>query len=179
MTIRVYFKKIEFYQRGKNNMDSKTRDHLNKKSDELLLFKAKPNVSLVDEVFALNVSDLETIADEVLSKYIIVLSQYLIFFNSQMNKSRVMYKIYQKDLDRAVNVAIRDVTGKSVGERKAQVLEENAELQSLESQMSFYEHEVEIGKNHDIQVETLINALKRELTRRENENLIIRKERRM
>jgi hypothetical protein len=160
-------------------MDKKIRDHLNDKSDHLLLFKAKPNISLVEEVLTLNVSDLETIANEDLSKYIIVLSQYLIFFNSQMNKSRVLYKIYQKDFEQSVHTAIRDIKGKTVGERRTKALEGSIALQELEQQVDYYEREVELGKSHDSQVETLINALKRELTRRENENLYIRKERRM
>jgi hypothetical protein len=160
-------------------MDKKIRNHLNDRSDHLLLFKAKPNVSLVEEILALNVSDLETIPNETLSKYVIVLSQYLIFFNSQMNKSRVMYKIYQKDFEQAVHTAIRDIKGKTVGERRTKALEESVALQELEQQVDYYEREVELGKSHDNQVETLINALKRELTRRENENQYIRKERRM
>ena len=160
-------------------MEKRIREHLNTKSDELLLFKAKPNLSLVEEALSLDVSDLETIGDDVLSKYVIVLSQYLIFFNSQMNKSRVLYKVHAKDFDRAVNSAIVDIKGKSVGERKAKALEENADLDALDSTVSKYEREVDLGKDHDTQINTLINALKRELTRRENENLWIRKERRM
>lgn len=160
-------------------MNKDIKDHLNEKSDHLLLFKAKPNVSLVEEILALNVSDLETIANEDLSKYIIVLSQYLIFFNSQMNKSRVLYKIHQKDFEQAVHTAIRDIKGKTVGERRTKALEENVELQELERKVDYYDREVELGRSHDTQVETLINALKRELTRRENENQFIRKERRM
>lgn len=159
-------------------MEKKVRDHLNEKADELLLFKTKPNLSIVEEALSMNVGDLETIRDDVLSKYIIVLSQYLIFFNSQMNKSKVMYMVHSKNFDKVLNSAIIDIKGKSVGERKAKAVEDSSELLDLEDRVSHYEREVNLGKDHDTQVTTLINALKRELTRREHENQLIRKERR-
>jgi len=160
-------------------MDTEVQKHLNKRSEELLLFKAKPNLSMVEEVMTLDVVDLETIADDILSKYVIVLSQYLIFFNSQTNKSKVMYKIFSRDFDRAIAKAIADVPGKTVAERKAKAVEDSEDLLKLEHTVHHYENEVDLGKDHDNQVTTLINALKRELTRRESENIIIRKERRM
>jgi hypothetical protein len=159
-------------------MDSVTQDHLNTKAEELLLFKAKPSLSMVEEIMVLDVNDLETITDDVLSKYVIVLSQYLIFFNSQMNRSRVMHKIYSRDFGRALSAALIGVQGKTVAERTAKVVSENTKLAQLEGKVHHYENEVDLGKNHDDQVTTLINALKRELTRRENENQIIRRERR-
>lgn len=159
-------------------MEKQIRDHLNEKADELLLFKTKPNLSIVEEALSLDVGDLETITDDTLSKYVIVLSQYLIFFNSLMNKSKVMYMVYSKDFDKVMNITIADIKGKSVGERKAKAIESDPKLDALDIEVSKYEREVNLGKEHDTQVTTLINALKRELTRREHENQLIRKERR-
>jgi hypothetical protein len=153
--------------------------HMNEHAEKLSLFKINTDDSLVEKAKSLPVRELETIDSLTLSKYVIALSQYLVFLTSQVNKSRVMYKIHSRKFEMLLYKAIKDVTGKTLTEKKAKALEGNKELQYQEEQMHIFDLEVEVVRDIEKNITLLVNAIKRELTRREAEIGATRTARRM
>ena len=152
-------------------------EHMNDYAEQLLLFKMDPDKSLIQEAKSLPAKELEAIDSLTLSKYIVVLSQYLVFLTSQMNRSKVSYKIHSRKFEMLLNKVIKDIPGKTLTEKKAKALEEDKVLQFHEEKMHLYDLEVEAVKDMDKNITFLVNAIKRELTRRETEIGIIRSER--
>jgi len=153
--------------------------HMNEHAEKLSLFKINTDDSLIEKAKSLPVRELETIDSLTLSKYVIALSQYLVFLTSQVNKSRVMYKIHSRKFEMLLYKAIKDVTGKTLTEKKAKAMEGNEALQHQEEQMHIFDLEVEVVKDIEKNITLLVNAIKRELTRREAEIGATRTSRRM
>lgn len=143
--------------------------HMNEHAEKLLLFKMESDNELIQEAKSLSVRDLESIPSLTLSKYVIVLSQYLVFLTSQVNRSRVMYKINNRKFEMALYKAIQNVPGKTLTEKKAKALEDDTTLQHYEEQTHLYDLEIEAAKDVEKNITLLVNAIKRELTRREAE----------
>ena len=152
--------------------------HMNEHAEKLLLFKMESDNELIEEAKSLSVRDLESIPSLTLSKYVIVLSQYLVFLTSQVNRSRVMYKIHSRKFEMALYKAIKNISGKTLTEKKAKALEEDTVLQHHEEQMHLYDLEIEAAKDVEKNITLLVNSIKRELTRREAELGAARVERR-
>lgn len=152
--------------------------HMNEHAKNLGLFDVNTDQGLVAQAKNLAVKDLESIDSITLSKYVIVLSQYLVFLTSQTNKSRVMYKIHSRKFEMLLYKIIKDMPGKTLTEKRANALEDNTDLQYHEEQMHIYELEVESVRDVEKNITLLVNAIKRELTRRDTERDAIRAEKR-
>ena len=91
-------------------------DHLNKRAEELMVFKMPRNKDLMDEIFQFDPRGIEATPAAKLSEYTIGLSQFLIFFSSQINSTRV--KLMQKN--RAIEVAVNqsELKGRTKAEKR-------------------------------------------------------------
>jgi len=152
--------------------------HMNEHAEKLSLFKIEPDDSLIEQAKNLPVRELESIDSLTLSKYVIVLSQYLVFLTSQVNRSKVMYKIHSRKFEMLLHQATKDVPGKTLTERRANAMEGNTTLQHHEEKMHIFDLEIEAAKDVEKNITLLVNAIKRELTRREVELGAVRAERR-
>ena len=95
---------------------SSINEHLNKRAEELMVFKMPRNETLMDEIFGFEPKNLEATPSAKISEYTIGLSQFLIYFSSQINATRV--KLMQKNrvIDLAVNKA--DIKGGTKSEKR-------------------------------------------------------------
>ncbi len=74
---------------------------------EVLYFQnMKPSDELIEEIFNYDVRTLETTNDITLSKYAIALAQYLVYFKSQTNRTKVDSGRKKRVLDSGVNQLI-------------------------------------------------------------------------
>lgn len=152
-------------------------DYLNKKSEELMVYKVPKNESLMKEVFAYDPRTLESTSSEDISKYAIGLAQFLIYFTSQINKSKVLLMQKRKFIE--VYIEQSDVKGRTKAEKRRKTIESNKELKSIERDIEALEQEIVMTENLERYYIELINTFKRELTRREHELKFARDERRL
>jgi len=151
---------------------------------ELLSFThVKPNQELIDKIWAFNIDDLDSTDDRTLSKYVIVLGQWLIYYKAQVNVSKSKLNSLQSDFDTCVSAAVAqipDVERKrygTKGELIASLLMENPVLVQLDIEIKKIRQDLTIVDGMDKAITELIAAFKRELTRRESELYTLRKER--
>jgi hypothetical protein len=146
---------------------SNINEHLNKRSEELMVFKMPRNETLMDEIFKFDPRNLEATPSAKISEYTIGLSQFLIYFSSQINQTKV--KLMQKN--RVVDLAVSrsDVKGKTKSEIRQKVIDSDTELQQIDLDMHALEGEIKMTEGLEKYYVELINSLKRELTRREQE----------
>jgi 5-formaminoimidazole-4-carboxamide-1-beta-D-ribofuranosyl 5'-monophosphate synthetase len=140
--------------------------------DVYLYRKSHPKQSLIDEIFAYDVNTLEQTDDVVISKYVIGLSQYLIYFKSQLNEVKLLE--YQKSrlLEASIAQLITDDVVKKYKTKKdarAHLVYNDEILNKLQIDIDTAHDEAFVLEGMDKVISELIAAFKRELTRRENE----------
>jgi len=149
---------------------------------ELLSFtKVKPSGDLISEIWAFDVKNLHSMADPMLSQYVIALSQWLIYFKSQVNETRARISQLKSDTEFLVSTWM---TKEILKEYKTQtaardyLIRNNPESSVMYDKMQTLKLDLIKVEGIDKAVTELISAFKRELTRRDNELYTIRKERR-
>ena len=157
----------------------KINEYLNKKSKDLMVYKMPRNEDLMEEIFAYDPRTLESTSSEDVSKYAIGLAQFLIYFASQINKSKVLSMQKRKFMEMSIEQS--DVAkGKlTKAQYKRSVIDSSDELKQLEVDIEALEQEIVMTENLEHYYIELINTFKRELGRRENELKFARDERRM
>ena len=148
---------------------------------EVLYFQnMKPSDELIEEIFNYDVRTLETTNDITLSKYAIALAQYLVYFKSQTNRTKVDSGRKKRVLDSGVNQLItKEVLReyKTKADASGYIISNTKELNTLNDEISNLKDELILIDGIDRTVSELIATFKRELTRRENELYTARRER--
>ena len=152
-------------------------DYLNKRAEELMVHKMPKNDTIMDEIFKFDPRNLEATNGANISKYAIGLSQFLIYFTSQINKSKVLLMQKKRVIDTYVNQS--DIKAKTRAEKVRKVIDNNDKLKEIELDIEALEAELIMTENLEKYYVELINTFKRELTRRESEQKFIRDGRRM
>jgi hypothetical protein len=134
------------------------------------------NEDIMEEIFSFDVRNLESTPSIKISQFIIGLSQFIIYFGSQVNKTKVSVMQKRNMVDSYV---IRsDIKAKTKAEKRRKVIDANPELAQIELGIESDEQELTLIENREKYLMELINSFKRELTRRENEIRLVRTERR-
>jgi hypothetical protein len=152
-------------------------EYLNKRSEELMIYKMPRNEDLMNEIFKFDPKNLEATAAADISKFAIGLAQFLIFFSSQINMTKV--KLIQKNrvIDTYINQS--DIKAKTKAEKRQKVIDANPELQQIVLDIEAFESEVKMTDGLEKYYLELIQSFKRELTRRDQELKFSRNERRL
>ena len=143
--------------------------------------KVQPSDSLINEIWSFNVKNLHGITDPTLSQYVIALSQWLIYYKSQINDTKAQINQLQSDIEFLVATWM---TKEILKEYKTQtaardyLIRNNPESAAMAEKLRKLKSDLIQVEGIDKAVSELIAAFKRELTRRENELYTIRKERR-
>jgi len=141
--------------------------YLNSRADDFLMYKVSPNNELMDEIFSFDPRTVESVSGATISKYIIGLSQFLIYFSSQANKSKVLLMKKRRFLD--LHVSQSSISGKTKAEKFRKVIDADGELQKVEEDIIALEQELTMLDSLDKYYLELINAFKKELGRKESE----------
>jgi hypothetical protein len=152
-------------------------EYLNERAEELMVYKMPRNQSLMSEIFKFDPRNLEATSSEKISQYTIGLSQFLVYFTSQINASKV--KLIQKNRLIDTYLAKSDIKASTKAEKRRKVIDSNPELQKVELDIEALEGEIKMTENLERYYIELINSFKRELTRREVEQKFSRDERRL
>lgn len=160
-------------------MDERVRQRLLDTSNALCLYSITSS-SEIEEVFNFKPSrDMEATASQTLSRYTIILAQYLITVQVKFNTARVIASEKRRLLDRKVAEILagglaKGGTGK---ERYANAVFTSPELQEIEAEYHEAAAERDLLEGLDKPITELINALKSELRRRDNERTAVQRER--
>jgi hypothetical protein len=151
--------------------------------DELMSFaKIKPNTSLIEEIWAFDVNNLDKVADTTISKYVVALAQWLVFYKYQVNKIKSSINKLQSDLEFLISAWISKAIIKEYGTKTAArdyLIRSNPESSLMENKLNELKDDLVKMEGIDKAVSELIAAFKRELTRRDNELYAIRRERKL
>src|SRR5574340_67329 len=140
-------------------------EYLKKKADDLMMYKMPRNNALMDEILTFDPRNLESTPSAKISQYAIGLSQFLVVFVSQINKSIVLLTLNNRVID--TKVAQSDIKSKTAQEKRRLVILNDPELQAIEDGIELLECEIKMTENVEKYYVELINSFKRELTRRE------------
>ena len=142
--------------------------------------KVRPTDSLINEIWTFNVNGLHGLADPTLSKYVIALGQWLIYYRAQVNETKAQVNQLQSDLEFLVATWMtKDILKdhKTQTAAREYLIRSNPESSTMRERMEKLKLELIKVDGIDKAVSELIAAFKREMTRRENELYTIRKER--
>ena len=159
-------------------MDERIRNRLAETSESLSLYSAMPP-SDIEQVFNFNVRDMDATPAQTLSRYTVMLGQYLITLQVRFNTARVIAGQKKKVLDRKIQDLINNGTaeGATLKERERNAVGLSAELQALELDYDEASAERDLLDGIDKPIIELINALKSELRRRAEERHYTERER--
>jgi hypothetical protein len=152
-------------------MDDRIRNRLLETSTALSLYSAT-SPSEVEDIFNFKPAvDMDATNSQVLSRYTIILAQYLITLQVRYNTARVIAGQKKKVLDRKVYDLLKTdaVEGKTLKEREANAISSSPELQGLELDYDEASAERDLLEGLDSPITELINALKSEVRRRAEE----------
>jgi hypothetical protein len=139
----------------------------------------KINHSLVDDIFAYDVSKLEQTSSLDISKFSLALSQYSIYIKSQTNKTKASIVAKERSLDGAVfQLMTSDLLKQYKTKKDAAliIISGSATLNSMQEDIDSMQDELLLIEGIDKTISDYISTFKRELTRRENEQWQTRKE---
>ena len=160
-------------------MDERTQQRLLDTSNSLCLFSIG-TVSEVEEVFSFRPSqDMDITPAQTLSRYTVILAQYLISLQVKFNTARVIASEKRKLLDRRVAeaLAVGIPKGATQKERFANAILSDPLLREIEAEYDEAAAERDLLEGLDKPITELINALKSELRRRAEERNAVHRER--
>jgi hypothetical protein len=142
-------------------------DKVNAFSDQMLLHYSAPNKDLITEIMQFDAEGLSNLTREHLSKYVLVLGQYLVMLQHNENMKTVEYKLATKALEFYLSqekFARTDVKGKSEKERNIWLVINDPKAQQFHNDALVAEAEKMAISGMVRAVEGLLNALKKELS---------------
>jgi hypothetical protein len=142
--------------------------------------KIKINKNLLDEVWSFDPMSLDSLDNITISKYAIALSQYLIYYKYEVNKTRAELSKKKRLFENSLSLSLDDADIKKYKTKKAAsdyLVNTNTELYKLDDEINNLQNELVILDGIDKSISEYIATFKRELTRREQEIFAIRSER--
>lgn len=139
-------------------------------SEEMLLHYSSPNRDLIVEILQFDANVLSDLHDSQLSKYILVLGQYLVMLQYNDNLKNIEKVLISKTFDFHLNKAKSTTDApafvKTEKEKRSWFLSNNEELMELETKLLVAEAEATLISGMANSIEALLNALKKEKSSR-------------
>lgn len=147
-------------------------DRVNSFSEGMLLHYASPNRDLIVEIMQFDANALSDLHDTQLSKYILVLGQYLVMLQYNDNLKNVERVLLSKSLEFQINkekysgkhTQVQSI--KTEKDKRAWLIANVPEILELDIQATAAEAEASIIAGMCKSVEALLNALKKEKSAR-------------
>lgn len=135
------------------------------------LDKIQPSQSIVDEALSFDVKDLDVIDSIDITKFIVGLSQYLIYIVLEENKFKIRRSILEREIDVgvAIFVAENKITKATKAEKRLTAIGSSTDLMNKEEKLNNLLIELSLLDNIGKYLEFYVNSLKKELHRRERE----------
>jgi len=144
---------------------------IEKTLSKTMIGKINPNNEAIVSALSFNVRDLDTIPVTEITKMIVVLSQYIIYMTLEINKLRIRKSILERDIavDVATFIAVSGIVKGTKFEKKALAIGSSTKLAEKEDCLQEINIEFTLLEGIDKYIEFYVNALKKELSRRDRE----------
>ena len=142
--------------------------------------KVKPKLDFIEEILTCDVRKLEQIDSSTISQYSLAMSQYSIYFKSQINQTKAELFHKQRILDTTVTQLLtKDILKKYKTKKDASVyiISSTEDLSLTEDSMYDLKEQLMLLDGIDKTISEYIACFKRELTRRADEHWQLNKER--
>jgi len=151
--------------------------------DEGVLYfdKVRPDLDFMNEIFKFDARNLPQTDSSKISQFCVALSQFVIYLKSEMNRMQSEIHMKQRFIDSTVSMLLTSDLLKEHKTKTAAVdyIVNNSDgCQKARSEIGGLKDQLILLEGQDKNLLELVNAFKRELTRRENEMYSIRTERR-
>jgi hypothetical protein len=135
------------------------------------LDKIQPSQSIVDKALSFDVKDLDVVGGADITKFIVGLSQYLIYIILEENKLKIRRAILEREIDVsvAIFVAKNKITKATKAEKRLMAIGSSANLINKEEKLNNILVELSLLDSIGKYLEFYVNSLKKELHRRECE----------
>lgn len=131
-----------------------------------------PNKEYIDEVFTYDPRQLGQTDSRQISQYVIALSQYLIYFKTKFNETKMFLTQNNRNLEFKLIEVVTEEDAKRFKTKKDlrfHLIHSNSELNEIRINIEALQDEVLLLDGIDKTISELIASFKRELTRRDNE----------
>jgi len=151
---------------------SAIRNTVRNTASMLMIDRAAPKQSLVDELLSLDPELLDGVSSEKLSQYVLVLGQYLVMLKFSENNKKIDFLLSDKAFEHAYNkmrFTDPEVSGlKTEKAQRAYLLNAHQHLADLEAVVLESEAEKMLLEGMSDAFSELLNALKKEKSGRDN-----------
>jgi len=134
--------------------------------------KIKPTTDLVEKAFSFDFNKLEQTSSVDISKFCGALAQYLVYLRFQRNKTKMEIMKLRQQIERIIfQLLDKDILKKfkTKADAKEYLISNNETLSNMREKLDKLNYELILSEGMDKNILELINALKRELTRRSEE----------
>ena len=111
---------------------NKVNEYLNKKAEKLMVYKMPRNESLMEEIFNYDPRTLDSTNSENISKYAIGISQFLIYFTSEVNKSKILLMQKKRFIETSIEQSGIVKARSTKAEYRRKVIDSSEELKQDE-----------------------------------------------
>mgnify|MGYP000084753305 CR=1 FL=1 len=139
-----------------------------------------PEKELVSKVLSIDPNKIEYLSDVEVSKYSLVLAQFLVYYKYQYNKVKGEQLRIKRLIDYTVFQLLTDDLIKKCrtkAEARQYLISSNSELYNLNDKLFELDNELVLTEGMDKSIQEMINVFKKEMTRREYELSVTRYER--
>jgi hypothetical protein len=134
----------------------------------------------ISKALNLNPNKLDVLTDAEVSKYCFALSQYLVYYKYQYNKTKSEQVRLKHLIDSTVFQLLTDdliKRFKTKTDARNYLISSNITLNNLNDDLLRIDNELILGSDLDISIQEVINVLKKEMSRRPHELGVTRYER--
>lgn len=134
--------------------------------------KVRPDLDFMNEIFQFDARSLQELDSAKISQYCVALSQFVIFLKSEMNRTQSEINMKQRFVDSTVTMLLTSDMIKAHKTKTAAIdhIVSNSEgCMKAKEEIGALKDELMLIEGQDRNLVELVNAFKRELTRRENE----------
>ena len=137
-------------------------------SKELGLVEVDPDLSMVDEALNLDIRQLDSISDVMITKYMASLTQYNIYLQTTYNKYYMLKKKYERVLEIRLKIyadknKLKKTTKKDL--RIEACINDN-DIARISTDLDTAIHKVTVLEGITKYIDSYVNALKKDLVRR-------------
>lgn len=145
-------------------------ERVNELSEQLLLHYSSPDNNLVIQVMQLDASSFPAVSDDDLSRYIIVLGQYLVMLQHNVNLKAVEYMLVYKTYEHKLMVRVLKEEWpahiKTDKVRRAFIIDKYEDISEMMFELMLAESEKLLLHDTPRAVESLLNGIKKEKSTR-------------
>lgn len=148
-------------------MDKAISDKLVISLNETQIDLIDPDKDEIERVLKVKSSQISNLSEDMLTRYIYSLSQYLVFLQVQSNVRNIKYMDFKGVFELALHIEMSKVDAKTVKEKENTAILSSDKLQKMQLELRELAADARLFEKIPDRVEELINAFKKELSNKQ------------